>query len=66
MSLKVKEPEEARADLVRRGKTVREWAREHGVHEKTVYEVLAGRKQGRYGEAHRVAVLLGIKDGVLE
>lgn len=66
MSLKVKEPKEAREQLIRQGMTVRQWARQHGVHEKTVYEVLAGRKRGLYGEAHKVAVLLGIKDGVLE
>ena len=29
----------------------------------TTYQVLAGRKKGRRGEAHRVAVLLGMKLG---
>lgn len=28
------------------------------------YQVLRGDKKGRRGEAHRIAVLLGIKDGI--
>jgi len=31
----------------------------------TVYAVLSGQSQCRRGEAHRAAVLLGIKDGVI-
>ncbi len=31
----------------------------------TTYQVLAGRKKGRRGEAHKVAVLLGMKEGVI-
>ena len=31
----------------------------------TTYQVLAGRKKGRRGEAHKVAVLLGMKDGII-
>jgi hypothetical protein len=27
--------------------------------------VLAGRKKGRRGEAHKVAVLLGMKEGII-
>ena len=28
-----------------------------------VYDVLGGRNKGLFGESHRAAVLLGIKDG---
>lgn len=31
----------------------------------TTYQVLAGRKKGRRGEAHKVAVLLGMKLGTI-
>ncbi len=58
--------EEARADLDRRGKTIRQFAREIGVSDRIVYELLRGRFKGRRGQAHKAAVLLGIKDGVVE
>lgn len=57
--------EQARDEFTRQGITIREWAKEHGLPERTVYEVLAGRKKGVRGDAHRAAVLLGIKDGVI-
>jgi len=62
----LKSREEARSQFSYVGKSIRAWAREHGVQASTVYEVLSGRQQGEYGEAHKVAVLLGIKDGVVE
>jgi gp16 family phage-associated protein len=63
--VQVKTREQVRKELDRKGKSIREWAREHGLSDRTVYEVLAGRKKGRRGDAHRAAVLLGIKDGVI-
>lgn len=56
-------PEAARADLERRGISVAEFARTHSLQYSTVYQVLTGDKKGRRGEAHRAAVLLGIKAG---
>ena len=56
---------QARAWLDQQGKSVQEFAREHGVDPATTYQVLAGRKKGRRGEAHRVAVLLGMKLGII-
>lgn len=63
--MQVKTREQVREELDREGKSIRAWAREHGIPDRTVYEVLAGRKKGRRGDAHRAAVLLGIKDGVI-
>lgn len=57
--------ESARARLEYHGETVQAWAARHDVSPSTVYEVLAGRKKCRRGDAHRVAVLLGIKQGVI-
>jgi gp16 family phage-associated protein len=56
---------QAKAWLEHQGKSVQQFAREHGVDPATTYQVLAGRKKGRRGEAHKVAVLLGMKDGVI-
>ncbi|WP_426198997.1 DNA-binding protein [Pseudomonas sp. DC3200b2] len=56
---------QARAWLDRQGKSVQQFAREHNVDPATTYQVLSGRKKGRRGEAHKVAVLLGMKDGVI-
>lgn len=56
---------QARAWLDRQGKSVQQFAREHNVDPATTYQVLSGRKKGRRGEAHKVAVLLGMKDGII-
>jgi gp16 family phage-associated protein len=56
-------PADVRADFDRRGITVAQWAREHGVSQWTVYDLLDGRQTGRRGMAHNVAVLLGLKSG---
>lgn len=61
-----KTPDEVRADLDRRGKTIRQVARDIGVSERIVYEVLRGRFKGRRGQAHKAAVMLGLKVGVVE
>ena len=59
----LKTPEQVRAELDRVGMTVSSWARANGLNRWTVFEVLHGRNKGRWGEAHRAAVLLGLKDG---
>lgn len=66
MSTQLLSPQETKASLHKRGVTIREWARQNGLSERIVHEVLRGRFKGKYGQAHRAAVLLGIKDGVLE
>lgn len=55
----------AREALERRGQTVKGFARQHSLNPSTVYAVLSGQSRCRSGEAHRAAVLLGIKDGVI-
>lgn len=58
--------EEVRADFERHGISIRSWALKHRVDPVIAAHVLAGRLEGRYGEAHRAAVLLGIKNGVVK
>lgn len=65
-SNRVKTRAEVRMDLERRGLTIRQWSRQNGLSDRIVREVLRGRFQGKYGAAHKAAVLLGLKDGVIE
>lgn len=62
----MKTREQVKEEFERRGQPVRQWARQNGFSDRIVYEVLRGRIKGKRGEAHRVAVLLGLKDGVIE
>ena len=59
-------PEQAREALDRKGMSIAEFSRIHSLNNNLVSDLLNGRKKGRRGEAHRAAVLLGIKDGVIE
>lgn len=43
------------------GLVVSDWADAHGFRRESVYAVLSGRSKGRRGEAHRIAVALGLK-----
>ena len=58
-------PEQAREALDRKGMSIAEFCRIHSLNKNLVSDLLNGRKKGRRGEAHRAAVLLGIKDGVI-
>lgn len=53
--------EEVRDAFSAHGITVVEWARAHGFSPDSVYAVLLGRTRGVRGEAHRIAVALGLK-----
>lgn len=55
-----------RADLERRGITLADLARELDIPRSTLYAVLNGQKRCLRGDAHRAAVLVGLKDGVIE
>lgn len=58
-------PEQARASLDRKGMSIAEFCRIHDLNKNLVSDLLNGRRKGRRGDAHRAAVLLGIKDGVI-
>lgn len=57
--------DEARKRLARLGLSTKEWAEQNDLTPSTVYAVLNGQKKCLRGEAHRAAVLLGIKEGVV-
>lgn len=56
----------ARKRLERQGISIKDWAEQHELNPSTVYAVLNGQKKCLRGEAHRAAVLLGIKKGVVK
>ncbi|MBB5204426.1 gp16 family phage-associated protein [Inhella inkyongensis] len=58
-------PAQARAWLDFQGISIAQWAREHQVHHSLVREILAGRKKCLRGMSHNIAVLLGMKAGVI-
>lgn len=66
MARRLRTPKEVRADLHRRGVSVAGLSRKLAVPEQTVRDLLSGKAKGCRGMAHRAAVLLGIKDGVLD
>lgn len=60
----LKTADQVRAEFERKGLSVAEWARRHDVSRSLVYEILSGRRTVfRRGDTHRVAVLLGLKNG---
>lgn len=59
----MKTQEQAKAEFLRRGETVAHWARKHGFSIDHVRAVLRGKAKGNWGESHKIAVTLGIKDG---
>ena len=62
---KLRTPEEARAWLGYLGISVSQWARDHQMNVSLVYEILAGHKKCLRGKSHNIAVLLGMKAGVM-
>lgn len=53
--------EQAKAWFYDHGESITDWANANGFRRETVYAVLAGRTPGLRGDAHRVALALGIK-----
>lgn len=53
--------EQVKRKLRAEGKTIREWAREHGFPYVLVSRVIRGVQRGNYGKGHEIAVALGMK-----
>jgi gp16 family phage-associated protein len=56
-------PQEIRAEWFRKGLGQNDWARKNGFNPVTVSQVLNGINKCSKGEGHKVAVMLGLKDG---
>lgn len=55
-------PEQVKRRLRQQGKTISAWAKESGYPRQEVYRVLNGQSKAYYGQAHEIAVKLGIKE----
>lgn len=54
-------PDEVKANLRAEGKTLAQFAAEHGFEASDVYRVIGGSRKGLYGKGHLIAVALGLK-----
>lgn len=54
-------PDQIKQKFRSEGKTFSGWAREHGYRPNKVIRVLNGLDKGNYGQAHEIAVRLGLK-----
>lgn len=59
----MKTSEQVRADFRQNGVTVNAWAKKHGFRPQAVSLVINGKLKCYYGNAHKIAVLLGLKAG---
>lgn len=58
-------PEQVKDEFRRRGMSINEWARNHHVSAALVHQVLSGKKRCVRGQSHDIAVMLGLKEGLL-
>ncbi|MCL6324218.1 DNA-binding protein [Pectobacterium polaris] len=54
-------PEQVKNRFQQRGMTVTQWAQDNGYSREAVYRVLNGITKAKYGQAHEIAVKLGLK-----
>lgn len=58
-------PQQVKDEFRRRGMSINEWARNHQVSAALVHQVLSGKKRCVRGQSHDIAVMLGLKEGIL-
>lgn len=56
-------PQQVLDDFTRKGISIASWARANNLPRSVVYGVLNGTRKTRFGQGHKAAVLLGLKDG---
>lgn len=61
----IRTSQEVRNEFIRKGVSMANWARVNGFDKATVSQVLSGCNAATRGKGHKIAVLLGIKDGVI-
>lgn len=57
--------EQVKKEFNYRGESVTGWARNNGFNPESVKKVLDGKSKCSRGAVHKIAVKLGIKDGVI-
>jgi len=60
---KLRSAQEIKAEWLRKGLTQNGWARRNGFSLGTVSQVMNGKNAASRGAGHRIAVILGLKDG---
>jgi len=65
-SVSIKTLAEAREEFDMQGLSISGWARENGFSANLVFDILGGRKKCLRGQSHRIAVTLGIKQGIID
>ena len=55
--------QQVRAEFQRKGISIGNWADQHGFSRASVNQVLTGRNAASVGIGHKIAVMLGLKDG---
>ena len=55
-------PAQVKAKLNKEGKTLRQFCEEKEINYRIAQALLTGVSRGKYGEAHRAAVALGLKE----
>jgi gp16 family phage-associated protein len=64
---RLKTREEAKAWFVEHGISISEWCRQHGFGLSLTHNILSGKRAAcRRGQSHQIAVLLGLKHGVID
>ena len=54
-------PDQVKDQFQQRGLTFTQWAKDNGYRVNEVYRVLNGQAKAKYGNAHTIAVKLGLK-----
>lgn len=57
--------QDVKDEWLKNGLTQADWARKHGFDRATVSQVMSGKNGASRGVGHKIAVMLGIKDGVI-
>ena len=58
--------QQVRKELLFRGETLASWAKKNNFNYENVRAVVYGNSRGKWGESHKIAVKLGIKEGVID
>jgi gp16 family phage-associated protein len=61
----LKTGDQVKEEFLSAGRSIAEWARERGFNPNIVYGVLRGERRAIRGQAHAIAVSLGMKKGTL-
>lgn len=59
----MKSIEQVKSELRSRGETIAGWALKNNYKPDNVRAVIYGRVKGNWGESHKIAVTLGLKEG---